>query len=256
MIILPDKNIARAKVLMPQRRLAWDQPSQRRNTFGIENQTRFRLIARLNDGHIYWRGWFDDRDDADAFLWALIRCVELGEPIPHDIQRLPDAWWFPDFLDLGLAYKFATVTFLTSTSASNQTRNVPSDWNSANNTIEGIGGGGGGNTSSGSAEAGGGGAYAKTNNLALSAGGTATFFLNANSGADTNGADTWYSNTGSSPGSTSQGMLAKGAGRPSGGASGSCVGNTTFSGGDGGAANAASNGGSGGGGAAGLTGAG
>ena len=87
MIILPDRNIPRSKVLMPMR-LRDYAPSQRTCTFGIENQTRFRLTARLHDGHIAWKGYFDDRDDADAFLAALARHVACGEVIPQEIIRL------------------------------------------------------------------------------------------------------------------------------------------------------------------------
>ena len=59
------------KFLIPVDRLDWIQPSQRVAIFGIESQTRFRLTARTHDGHIVWRGWFDDRDDFDAVLLAI-----------------------------------------------------------------------------------------------------------------------------------------------------------------------------------------
>ena len=64
MIILPERNIPRGKLLLPMRPAEWRQPSQRKAIFGIEDQTRFRLTARLNDGFIAWRGWFDSREDA------------------------------------------------------------------------------------------------------------------------------------------------------------------------------------------------
>ena len=70
MIILPERGLARGKMLLPQKRKEWIASSQRSTTFGIENQTRWRLDARLNDGHLVWRGWFDDREDCDEFLWA------------------------------------------------------------------------------------------------------------------------------------------------------------------------------------------
>src|ERR1039458_5344659 len=63
-----------------------------------------------------------------------------------------------------------TTIFLSSTNAS---YTVPSDWNSANNTIEVIGAGGGGSDSvSGVGSGGGGGAYSKSVNITLTPSGT------------------------------------------------------------------------------------
>ena len=45
--------------------------AQPKDEFGNENKTRFHISARLNDGHLVWRGWFDDRYEADAFLYAI-----------------------------------------------------------------------------------------------------------------------------------------------------------------------------------------
>ncbi|MCZ7659184.1 MAG: hypothetical protein M5U07_15630 [Xanthobacteraceae bacterium] len=136
MIILPDHAIAR--VLPPLAECDWRTPSQARpkDAAGNENRTRFRLTARLHDGHIAWRGWFDDRDDADAFLWALATGSLRHE---RALWRLSMPAWHSD-LGQELAYEFATVSFLTSPTGSNQTWNVPSDWNSANNHVETIGG--------------------------------------------------------------------------------------------------------------------
>jgi len=55
--------------------------------------------------------------------------------------------------------------FLTATGAGTWT--VPNDWNSANNTIECIGGGGSGNSGGARTAGGGGGAYAKKSNVSL-----------------------------------------------------------------------------------------
>src|SRR4029077_9490247 len=99
------------RILLPQRRLEWDQPSERPSAFCIPNQVRFRLTARLNDGFIVWRGWFDDRDDADEFLWAMATGSLWRE---RELWRLPDPWWHPD-LGEGVVYQFATVTFITNT---------------------------------------------------------------------------------------------------------------------------------------------
>jgi hypothetical protein len=72
-----------------------------------------------------------------------------------------------------------TIFLTTNPGAGNQTWNVPSDWNSSNNTIECIGSGGtGGVATHGSAtgQGGGGGAYSEGINLSLTAGGTATYY--------------------------------------------------------------------------------
>jgi hypothetical protein len=120
---------------------------------------------------------------------------------------------------------------------------VPTDWDSANNSIELIGGGAGAGGANGPEYAGGGGAYAKKNNLALTAGASVSYAIGAGgvggSGAvgaytsATGGGDTWFSSTGTA--------LAKGAAAPDaagvspgpGGASASSVGDTKYSGGTG-----------------------
>ena len=122
MIILPSMPTWRA--LAPMR---WQPSSQ---AHGIK--IKFRLRARLADGHLYWTGWFDDREDVDAFVYALATGTLGNEP---ELWRLPTPCWHPDFADLDLTYDFANqVTFLTSPTGSNQTYNVPSDWNSSNNS--------------------------------------------------------------------------------------------------------------------------
>jgi len=94
-----------------------------------------------------------------------------------------------------------TVIFLTSPTGSNQTWNVPVDWNSSNNSIEVIAGGGGGRNGGSS---GGGGGYAKKNNLSLTPGGTATYQIGSPgvggtagvTGIDgTAGTDSWFNGT-------------------------------------------------------------
>lgn len=155
------------KLLLPMGKSEWRTPSQAqyKDAAGNENQTRFRLTARLNDGHIVWRGWFDDRDDADAFLFALALGTLEQQP---DLWRLPSPEWRPD-IHPSLVYDFATVTFLVSTGAGTYAK--PVDWNNSNNYIECIGAGGralvspqGGYATGGA----GGGAYSKKNNVTLS----------------------------------------------------------------------------------------
>lgn len=256
------------KLLTPVRKNEWCLPSkaQRKDSFGNENRTYFYIRAKANDGGVVWTGWFEDRDDVDAFLFALVQGT-LG--VEKELWRLPTPAWHPGIAE-ELSYDFATTSFLTGTSASNQTYNVPSDWNSSNNSIEVIGGGasGGGAGAVNYAGGGGGGAYAKVTNLTLTAGGTATYRLEADvSGGSSTGSavagnagkDAWFSNSGAAPTLTSQGALAKGGSSAgynttgSGGAAASCIGSTTYSGGN---STAGAAGGAGGGGAAGKNGAG
>lgn len=127
---------------------------------------------------------------------------------------------------------------------------IPSDYNSTNNSWHAIGGspaatdpgvvGGGGV---------GGGAWARTDNVALTAGGTASAQIGLG--------DVWVSNTGSAPTATTEGVLAMGGTTNTsqtggaGGISGSCIGNSANSGGTGGNGAATTNDGGGGGGGAG-----
>jgi hypothetical protein len=74
------------------------------------------------------------------------------------------------------AHASSTVIFLTSGTS----WTVPSDWNSANNTIEVIGGGGGGGPGQAGSPAngsGGGGAYSKISNLSLTPGAGITYAI-------------------------------------------------------------------------------
>ena len=72
MIILPEQDLARGRILMPMRKCEWMAPSQRSGLYEIEDQTRYRITARLSDGFVVWKAWFDDREDADAFLLAMV----------------------------------------------------------------------------------------------------------------------------------------------------------------------------------------
>src|ERR1700686_4341388 len=91
---------------------------------------------------------------------------------------------------------------LACTSTSATTLTVPSDWNSANNTVEVIGGGGGGqggNAGTGCGGAGGGGgAYSKSVNLSLPPGTVTIHVGSAGAGgsggcvAGSAGGDTWF----------------------------------------------------------------
>jgi len=207
MIILPDRNIPRARFLLPVYRREWMPSSQAmfKDQFGNPGvQTRFRVRARLDDGHVVWRGFFDDRDDFDAFLWAIATGSLRYE---RELWRLPTPHWHPD-LGEHLTFDFATITFLTTT-GSNQTYTSPSDWNNSNNTVECIGSGasGGAIRASGGAAAGGGtgGNYSLINDFSFATPGTTTATYNVGAGASaitdtgggTNGAagnPTWFNN--------------------------------------------------------------
>ncbi len=171
-------------------------------------KTYFRLRARLNDGHICWTGWYEDRDDADAVLFAITTGSIKSEPQLWDLST---PHWYPGLGEIE-SYDFATVTFITSPTGSNQTYNVPSDWNNSNNSIECLGAGGSGAalrhglTGIRYASGGGGGGYGVYTNLTLTAGGTATYQIGTGGTAVTStvqgtgisgnaGGDTWFNGT-------------------------------------------------------------
>jgi len=189
MIILPDKNIPRSKFLIPVNRKNWCSPSQSVKLDRAKNptiQTKFKIRARLNDGHVVWTGWFEDREDFDAFLYSLISCTLIHE---KELWDLPTPAWAPGFSE-NITYDFATVTFISATGSG--TYNKPIDWNNIFNTIETIGGGGasyyGGTGAKGGS---GGGGYAKAVNVTLST--TASYTVGAGGkSAGASGGDTWF----------------------------------------------------------------
>ena len=134
---------------------------------------------------------------------------------------------------------------------------LPSNWNTANCSIEVIGGGQGGgyydSTGTGRSGTGGiGGSYAKIVNFGAASTSYTISIGSGTTGGSTTpppGGNTWLSSTGSAPTSTSQGVLAGG-----GNYGAVSIGSTTYIGGGGGAKNSLSGGG--GGGAAGPNGAG
>lgn len=203
MIILPERIPSRDRPLKPA-------SIQNNNTF-------WRLTARLHDGYVLWQQWFEDRLEAD---------FAIGQLTP------------------GLVYDLASVTFLTSTSGSNQSWSAPSDW-SDSNTIEIIAGGGSTPSPSGpvnGASGGGGGEYRKSVNLTGIAQGASVLYRlegTATPGA-TAGKDAWF-NSVAFP-TTGQACGAHGGG-------GGTVNGTGGSGGTGGysigTGNSGSNGGSG-----------
>lgn len=238
---------------MPVPKKQWRTPSQaqQKDQLGNENRTFFKIQAKLNDGFTKWTGWFEDRDDFDAFLWAIATDTLKYQ---KELWKLPVANWSPDIGE-NLSYNFATLNFLTTT-GSNQTYNRPSDWYHYNNTIECLGAGGGGGASQGGGSApnnrsnstgGGGGGYGKYTNLVL--GTTATYRIgsaptavaaNAAGVASTGnpGGDTWFDGTtfagANVGGNGGSGGPASVSAAVNGGAGGSYKGTSGFTGGNGG----------------------
>lgn len=138
MIILPDRNIPRSKFLMPIKRQEWLPPSVSlpRNSLGHTDQKLWHIKARLVDGHVRWHGVFEDRDDCDAFLWAIANGTLNQQP---QLWRLPVPMYMPDY---GEGATFVHAASITITSTGSQS--VPADWNNTANTIWGIGSGGSG----------------------------------------------------------------------------------------------------------------
>lgn len=195
MIILPDRNIPRAKILIPMHKKHWITPSQaqKKDQFGNEDNTKFRIHARTNDGVVIWTGWFDDRADFDAFLWAIVLGTLKQEKALWD---LPTPNWQPYLGDL-ITYEFASLSFYSSPTGSNQNYTAPLDWNSSNNTIEVVGGGSTGGPYP-QAAGGGGGGYSKISNQTLTRGGTYVYRIGSAGSAGAAavaGGDTWFGNT-------------------------------------------------------------
>lgn len=270
------------KLIMPVPERQWREPSlsvPRDQVGNSIDQTRFRARARLHDGHVVWAGWFDSRDDWDAFLWSLANGRLAQEP---ELWKLPTPQWHPD-LGEHLSYDFATVTFVTGSPGSNQTYTSPIDWDNNANTVEALGAGASGAAIASSASpsfsrvGNGGGGYSRISNhtfatpgtssttYRVGAGGdaqTSTVDSNGN-GAQLNGAaggDSWFggaslgaSNVGAQGGQVGNGASTGG----SGGSDSNGIGTTKYSGGKGGNSTGFNNSqGTGGGGAASPTGAG
>lgn len=248
MIILPDQHQPRGKVLLPQRKREWQQSSQRAAIYGIASITRWEVKAKHPDGSLFWCGFFYDREEVDAFLHALILGTLVHQP---PLWRSPVPEWHPDMFRIPLIYECTTVSFLTSPTGSNQTFNVPSDWNNANNNVSTIGAGGTARVAGAGSGGGGGGAFSRQTPVTLTPGGTTTYQIGASTNVATvNGGDTWFAGTtlaGSQVGAKG-GNSTNGTSGASGGAAASGVGGTKNSGGAGG--NGGTGGGSGGGGGA------
>ena len=159
MLIKPSPSEPVGRLLIPEARRAWMPSSQRITTSSLDHgiETRWSLTARLDDGHPLWRGWFDDRDDADAFLWAAANGTLLYERALWD---LPGRLGRPDFAhlldwdrptytgawrpDLGehLRYDLLSTLTVSSPTGSEQSVTIPASWSNTNNVIKAIGSGG------------------------------------------------------------------------------------------------------------------
>lgn len=260
MLILPQHH--EYKVLLPQPRAEWRVPSaaQVKDCFGNENRRRFRIRARTSDGRPYWQGYFDDREDFDAFIWALITGSLAVE---RELWRLPTPQW-PGIGDAPLVYEFASQIVITS----GTTQTSPSDWTNVGNIIEGLGGGGSGganvsNTSTIACTGGGGSEYRAQRDFSVATPGTTAFNYVIGTGgaaktvgAGAAGTDTTFNVTALV--AKAGGAGANGANPQNGGAGGTGGTGTAgnFNGGAGGASGAFGIVGTGGGGAGGSKGAG
>lgn len=219
MIILPDRHAPRGKFLIPLRRAEWCVPSQaqRKTRFGHEDRYTFRIRGRLRDGAVKWQGLFEDREDADAFLFALVTGSLRYE---RELWELPTPHWRPEFIPLDLVYDFATTVLFTNTATTSWT--VPGDYsNVAANKAYCIGGGGNGTNGNNGGMGGGGGGYAEQTNISLTVGAsitiqvggvaTDTWFNGANLAASSCGAqggtNAPFNNNGAGGGATSVGSL-------------------------------------------------
>lgn len=199
------------KLLMPIPQWQWREPSaaQPIDTLGGRNHTIFWVETWQIDGGLVDRQTTYDRDEFDALLWRL--------------PRMP-----------GLRHIWAASTVLSATPGSLLTYEVPADWNSADNKIECIGGGGDGSTSRGSGTGvtgGAGGSYGYFDNLTLTPGGTADYRIGgAAQSTWFNGADYASAPTGA-PGGNSGGSVGASTARAGAAGGGNGKGTGGFNGG-------------------------
>lgn len=294
MIILPDRHAPVGRFFLPIARSAWMPSSQAmpKDRFGNPD-LRLIHVTAVRAGQPVWRGYFEDQDDANAFLEGLALHI-AGAPMPRSLWDLPQRFrwrgfpetfslsrisgpWCPE-IDEEATYIYASTATISSSPGSNQTYTSDATWNNSVNTVQVIAGGGGGgavNTGTGanrSATGGGGAASNEITNFAFASPGTTTATAHAaatgagagvgSTAAGSAGGDGWFNGTtlaGASVGSKGGGAGATGtSGGCSGGAGGvgaSGVGTSLGNGGRGGNCNAG-NQVTGGGGACGLGGSG
>ena len=157
MIILPDRSISRGRFIVPAPKRDWMPSSQslKKDQLGNVNRCRHRIRA-YRYGQKVWDGWFDDREDFDAFLEGIATGF-----LKYDryLWRLPTPAWSSDLGD-GLQYDFATYYYFTTTDTATAWT-FPVGYNDSNNQHHIIGAGGAGGVArapSGACNASGGGA--------------------------------------------------------------------------------------------------
>lgn len=210
MLILHDSAISRSKILTPVPKKEWmsSSISRPRDQFGNETvKTKWVIHAISNDGRAIWSGWFEDREEFDAFLLAVFKGTLKSEKALWD---LPTPNWQPYLGDI-ITYQFQTFVFLTGAGTVN-TFNVPSDYRSINSRVHCVGGGGGANSgfwfwttnpgdtslppygsTSYSCAGGSGGGYANRANVSLTPGGTCQYSVStAGVGAVSPSPNTWF----------------------------------------------------------------
>lgn len=262
MIVLPDRSISRAKFLVEVPKRQWMTPSvtPERDECGNHDKTLFRVRGRLSDGYIVWTGWFECREDFDAFLWAVAQGNLNQQPA---LWRLPTPEWRSDIGEQ-ITFDFATTDYRTTGAGTDQTYTRPADWNDENNNVQLIAGGSGGSrgatTGTPGRGGGGGGAYSRAINITIGAapayrigaGGAGAATVSTAGGT---GGDSWFNGTALGAASVSaQGSVGTlGQGGVTGGQAANGLGSTKFNGGNGGNGQATNGAGGGGGGAGGAT---
>ena len=187
MIILPDRNIARAKYLTPLHYKQWRPPiwwegRETGNVLGVY----FIVQAFRSNGEMVWKGWFEDREDADEFMYSLITANIRQD---RYIQRLPQKFpWSEGGIDPTWLYEPGIFYNMVTTGAigpSTANWGVPGDCYGFRSRagefcdVIGAGGSGGAACSVISASGGGGGGWARIYSYAMSPGQQYTYVISA-----------------------------------------------------------------------------
>jgi hypothetical protein len=195
-----------------------------------------------------------------TIVYEILPTGQAGDALANwegNVLDCPSTWWWED----AVPWCWFTTTYLITPTGSNQAWTVDPTWNSANNTVSVIGGGGAGSshTATNETTGGGGGAYSHVTNLTLTPSGSATYqvgiggvpAINVTGG---NGGATWFNGTTQSGSSVGAGGGTVGADGGGGGPGGTATPGTGSSGGAGGTNVDAAYSSSGGGGAGGPNG--
>lgn len=181
MLIIPDRYTPKTQVLAPMHKRDWYASQRRAPNHGIEDKIFWGLWAYDRAGSNAWVGMFEDREDVDAFMAALVKgtlrsqkrlwslCTPHWEPqlardliydlkcehaltawtdevqewiVPKDIL-LPSAF-HPLFLEGEYLFWTPSGAGANQYFTSGTSDTVPSDWGNVSNTIRCIGGGGSG----------------------------------------------------------------------------------------------------------------